>query len=131
MFWCSIFPLRHQNAYGHQGGVMLRGALTHKYAWHLNEVVLWDHVTICRRCMDTKLGKLLTSYKRLPNMTLWSRKLKRGHKTVWKIYISTFVRFTAHKLGRLLAFGKVFSMQTLKSPPSFALFLSYMLLMIF
>ena len=35
-----------QNAYGHQtfqGGDMLRGALTHKYAWYLNEVVLWVH----------------------------------------------------------------------------------------
>ena len=34
--------------YGHQtlqGDDMLRGALTHKYAWHLNGVVLWGYVT--------------------------------------------------------------------------------------
>ena len=42
------FSSYYQNAYGHQTlqcGDMLRGALTHKYAWNLNEVVLWDHVT--------------------------------------------------------------------------------------
>ena len=38
----------YQNAYGHQtlqGGDMIQGALTHKYAWHLNGVVFWGHVT--------------------------------------------------------------------------------------
>ena len=80
-FWWSIFPLNFQNAYAQQtfqGGEMLRGALTHKYAWHLNGVVLWDHATnkvhisVCRRCMGIKLVKLMTSCKKLPNMTLWS-----------------------------------------------------------
>ena len=59
----------YQNGYGHQtfqGGDMLRGALTHKYAWHFNGVVLWDYVTdevnvsTCKRCMDIALSKLLT-----------------------------------------------------------------------
>ena len=63
------FSSYYQNAYGHQIlqiGDMLRGALTHKYAWHLNGVVLWGHVTnkihisTCRRCIDTTLGKVLT-----------------------------------------------------------------------
>ena len=63
------FSSYYQNAYGHQtlqGGDMLRGALTHKYAWHLNGVVLWGHVTnkihisTCRRYIDTLLGKVLT-----------------------------------------------------------------------
>ena len=42
------FFLHYQNAYDHQtfqGGDMLQGALTHIYAWHLNEVVLLGHVT--------------------------------------------------------------------------------------
>ena len=63
------FFLHYQNAYDHQtfqGGDMLQGALTHIYAWHLNGVVLWGHVTYkihistCRRCIDTTLGKALT-----------------------------------------------------------------------
>ena len=64
-----IFPLNYQNAYDHQtfqGGDMLQGYLTHAYAWHLNGVALWGHVTnkthisTCRRCIDTTLGKVLT-----------------------------------------------------------------------
>ena len=37
------FPVPYQNAYGHQifqDGYMLRGALTHKYAWQHNGMVL-------------------------------------------------------------------------------------------
>ena len=58
----------YQNVYGHQtlqGGDMLQGALTHKYAWKLNGVLLWGHIRIrihvstCRRCMDTKLADLV------------------------------------------------------------------------
>ena len=63
------FSSYYQNAYGHQtfqGGDMLQGALTHEYAWHLNGVVLWGHMTnkihisTCRRCIDTTLGKVQT-----------------------------------------------------------------------
>ena len=77
-YWgCDIFSclvgiqltLNYQNAYGRQtfqSRDLLPGAFTNKYAWHLNGVVLWGHVTnkihisTCGRCMDTKLGKLLT-----------------------------------------------------------------------
>ena len=41
-----------------------------------------------------------------------------GHVTVWKIYISIFMRFIANKaneLDRLLTSGWIFSTQTLKS----------------
>ena len=38
-----------------------------------------------------------------------------GHMTVWKIYISIFLRFMADKLGRLLTLGRIFITQTLKS----------------
>ena len=41
------FSTYYQNAYGHQtlqGGDMLRGAFTHKYAWDLNGVVLCGQV---------------------------------------------------------------------------------------
>ena len=63
------FSSYYQNAYGHQtfqGGDMLRGALTNKYAWLLNGVVLWGHVrnkihiSTGRRFIDTTLGKVLT-----------------------------------------------------------------------
>ena len=58
----------YQNAYDYQtvqGGDMLRGALTHRYAWHLNGVVFLGHetnkihISTCRRFIDTKLGKVL------------------------------------------------------------------------
>ena len=37
--------------------------------------------------------------------------------TVWKIYFSTFMRFIANKLGRLLTLGRIFNTQVLKSSP--------------
>ena len=62
-FWWSAFPLKYQNAYGYQTfqcGDMQRGALTHKYAWHFNRVVMLSlHISICR-CIDTTIGKVLT-----------------------------------------------------------------------
>ena len=63
------FSSYYQNAYDHQtfqGGDMLQGVFTHKYAYHLNMVVLWGHVTnkihisTYRRCNDTTLGQVLT-----------------------------------------------------------------------
>ena len=44
-------------------------------------------------------------------LTKWST---WGHMTVWKFYISIFMRFKANKLGRLLILGRIFIMQTLK-----------------
>ena len=41
------------------------------------------------------------------------------HVTVAKIYISIFMKFIANKLGRLLALGRIFSKQALKSSPTF------------
>ena len=76
-FWWNIFPLKYQNAYGDQtfqGGDMRPWALTHKCAWHLNGVVFLGqvtdkiHISTCRRC----IGKMLTWFQRLPNVTLWS-----------------------------------------------------------
>ena len=68
-FWWSIFPFNYQTAYGHQafqGSDMLREAITHKYAWHPNRVVLCGHVknkmhiSTCKRSINTTLGKVLT-----------------------------------------------------------------------
>ena len=59
-FWWIIFPLNYQNAYGHQTfhhDDMWQGVLTDKCAWHLNGVVLLEHMTnkiqisTCRRCI--------------------------------------------------------------------------------
>ena len=69
----KYFSSYYQNAYGHQtlqGGDMLQGALTHKFAWHLNGVENKIHISSCRRCIDTTLEKVLTKCKRPPNMTL-------------------------------------------------------------
>ena len=43
--------------------------------------------------------------------------------TVWKTYISTFTRFIANTLGRLLTLRRIFSMQMLKSSPTSCLYL--------
>ena len=63
----EAFFLSSQSEYQtFQGGDMLQGALTHTYARHVNGVVLWGyvtnkiHISTCRRCIDTKLGKVLT-----------------------------------------------------------------------
>ena len=80
------FSSYYQNAYGHQtlqGGGMLRGALTHKYAWHLNRVVLRGHVTnknIQNLQIETTLGKVLT----------WPFDQVTNVRSVWKIYIFHF-----------------------------------------
>ena len=47
----------------------------------------------------------------------------RGHVTVWKIYISIFMRLIANKLGRLVTLGRVFIMETRKSWETFFFFL--------
>ena len=41
-----------------------------------------------------------------------------GHVTVWKIYISIFMRFIPNKFGRLLTLGRIFITQMLKSSPT-------------
>ena len=69
MFLMNYFSSNYENACGHQtfqGGDMLWVALTHKYTWHLNGVVLWGHVTneihisTCRRCINNTLGNMMT-----------------------------------------------------------------------
>ena len=68
-FFLSMITKLFVMVYDHQtfqDGDMLQGALTHIYAYHLNGVTLWGHVTnkthifTCRRCIDTTLGKALT-----------------------------------------------------------------------
>ena len=63
------FSSYYQNTYAHetfQGDDMLWGAFTHEYAWYLNRVVLWGHVTnkihisTYRRHIETTLSKVLT-----------------------------------------------------------------------
>ena len=121
--WWSIFSLNCQNAYGHQtfqGSDMRRGAVTHKYPWHLNGVVLLGHVTnkihisTCRRFIETTTDIVLEAPKHDPSIkrTTW------GHVIVWKMHISIFMRFIANKLGRLLTLGRIFIAQMLKSSPS-------------
>ena len=86
-------------------------------------VIFWGHVTnkidtsTFRRPIDTKGEKVLTYCQRLPSIKPHVPILKCptwGDVTIWKIYISTFARFVASKLGRVLTSGKRFSMQTLK-----------------
>ena len=124
--WWSIFPLNYQNTYGHQtfqGGDMRRGALTHKYAWQLNRVVLLAHLTnkiylhlqkMYRHHNRQGVDIVLEAPKHDPSIK-WPT---RGHVTVWKICISIFMRLIAKKLGRLVTLGRVFITQTLKSSPT-------------
>ena len=61
-----VSAIHYHNTYGHQicqGRNILQGALTNRFEWPLDKVVLWDHVvnkidyiSTCRRSMDTKLG---------------------------------------------------------------------------
>ena len=127
-FRWNIFLLNYQNAYGHQTfqcGDMWQGALTHKYPWHFNGVALLGHVTnkihisICRKCIDITVGKVLTlcqleapTHGPLIKWPTW------GHVTAWKIYISIFMRFIANKLGKLLTLGRIFITQIIKSSPT-------------
>ena len=62
--------LHHDNVDDHktyQCSDITQGAPTHRLAWPHNEAVMWGHVTnwihyisICRRPMNIKLGKVLT-----------------------------------------------------------------------
>ena len=70
---------------------------------------------------NTALGKVLTlqeapKHDPLVKWTTWD------HVTIWKIYISTFTRFIANKLGRVLTLGRIFSTQTLESTPTSCFF---------
>ena len=67
--------LLYRNGYGHQacqGGDMPQRAPAHKFPWPLSEVVLWGHlrnqmhyISIYRRPMNNKLGKVQTYRERL------------------------------------------------------------------
>ena len=109
--------LHYHNAYWYytcQRVDILWGAPTHKFAWHLNEVVLWAHVanqiyyiSTCRRTMETKLGKVLSyclpPLKSHGFLIMWRT---WGHLTIWKIYISPVTRFMATKFDRVLTWGE-------------------------
>ena len=86
----------------------------------LNGGVLWNHVT--NKAPAEKYGQKSRQAADLVKETPKHNPLitwpKRGHVTIWKIYISTFVTFIANKLGKLLTLGRIFSMQMLKSSPT-------------
>ena len=119
-----ISPLSH--VYGQEtynGGEVLQEASTYRFAWPLNEVFMWGHMTnyinhICRRPMGTKIGKVLTYSKRLLSLNSHDSLItwpKSSHATIWKFYISLIIKFMASKRGRMLTYERRFSMQTLKS----------------
>ena len=90
-------------------------SLTHKYTWHLNGVVLLGHVTnkIQMHQHHSRQGAdfVVEAPKHDP-LIKWPT---WGHMTIWKIYISIFMRFIANKFGRLLTVRRIFTMQMLKS----------------
>ena len=85
--------------------IMTRVAPTHKFAWHLNGMVLWGretnetYISTYRRRMDIKL-----KYGTLKRKVTWLF----HHVTTWNIYISIFTRFIATRHG-------IFSTQALQS----------------
>ena len=56
-------------------------------------------------------------------LNMWSREVKwqnwkrsmGGYMTIWKIYVSTFIRFTGNRLAWVLTLKSMFSTLTLKS----------------
>ena len=100
--------LYFHNVYGQQTcqvGDLLRGTLTHKFVWPLNEAVL------------------LTYHERLPPLKPHDPLITWAawyYVTISKICIITFTRLMATKLGRALTLGRRFStqMQMLKSSPT-------------
>ena len=64
--------------------------------------------------MDTKLGKVMTYCERLPPL--------KPYDPLKKIYMSTFTRLMATKLGKALTLGRRFSTQTPKSSPTSCFF---------
>ena len=76
------------------------------FGWPVHEV------STCRKSMETKLGKLrlpsLNPHRPLIAWEMWSQ------ATIWKIYISTIIRLTASKLGRVLTYGRRFRTQMLR-----------------
>ena len=98
MFLMKHFSSYYQNVYGHQtlqGGDMLRWALTLKYAWHLDGVILWGHVTnkilisTCRRCIDTTLDKV-PCWLSVRGLQTWPFEQMTNVSSVCKIYIFHF-----------------------------------------
>ena len=78
--------------------------------------IMWQikYISTYRRCIETTKGKMLTRGK-VPKHDPLIKWPTWDHVTVWKIYISIFMRFIANKLVWLLTLGRIFSMQTLKS----------------
>ena len=106
---------------------MLRGAVNHIYDLHLNGVVLLGHLT---SKIHLHLQKMYQHLNRqgaelvleAPKHVSLIKRPTWDHVTIWKIYISIFMRFIAKKLVRLLTLGRVSSTQTLKSSPSSCFF---------
>ena len=80
------------------------------------------YISTCRRPMNTKLGRVLTYFERLPSLkpndsfltwTTW------GYLTVWKKSISTFTKLTTTKRGRVVTSEERLSKQMVKSSPAF------------
>ena len=71
-----------------------------------------------QRTSGTKLWKLLTYNEIFPLLKADDTSITwptRGHVVIWKIYISSFIRLMATKLGKVLTLRRRFSPLTLKS----------------
>ena len=107
---------------------------TYRSACPLNHVVLghvtnWIHfISTYESHMGSKIGRLLTYYKRLPPL--------KSHNTLitwptwvqvtdWKKYISTLTRFMASNFDRLLTLERIFRTQMLKVSPASCTFFSF------
>ena len=80
----------------------------------------------CRRLMYINLRKVLTYRDRLSPLNPHERLitwLTWCHVMIWKVFIPTLTWLTATKLGSVLAYGRRFNTQTLKSSPTFCLML--------
>ena len=127
----SISPFH--NAYDHQtcqGGDIPQGIPFFKFVWPLNEVVLWGHATsqtydisTCRRPMNTELGNLLTYSERLSRLRPHEHLITWAPWGLYNNFKNLYLHFhNFHKIGRVLNFGRRFSMETRKLSPTPCLF---------
>ena len=78
--------------------------------------------SIWRRPMDTKLDQVLTYSERPQTLKLHDHLIMwpvLGHAIIWKVYNATLTKLMTIKPNRVLTYGKRFSMQILKSSPTF------------
>ena len=86
--------------------------------WPFGHMALQNHVTY----FVTSAGDLLCEAPIIYSNMTFNQVVMLDRKTIWKMYICTFTRHMATKLGRMLTSKRRFSTQTQKSSPTSCFF---------